>query len=135
MQFYKLDVDEIWHHSAIASLKWKELDKYVTKHWLRELDTDDAKEPYEELTYHDAKKQFQAEGGVMAPEWHLRRILHLSKHGWSDAIVIEVEEDGSYQILDGNHRLVAAIFLGYKTIEVEFCGFVDELDSIFKTLV
>ena len=60
-------------------------------------------------------------------EEHIQRIAFLVAHGWDDAIEIDVgvPERGYHNpwwILDGNHRLGAAIFRGDDQILAEISG-------------
>jgi hypothetical protein len=59
-------------------------------------------------------------------ELHVRRVACLVQQGWTDAIVIEPWM-GNWPIQDGNHRLAAAVFRGDPSIEVSFCGFLEDI--------
>lgn len=58
---------------------------------------------------------------------HIQRIAYLATHSWSDAIVIDVgvPELGQHVdwiIIDGNHRLAAAVFRNDKHIVASVSG-------------
>lgn len=56
---------------------------------------------------------------------HLRRIAHLVAVGWDDPIDLDVGLMGNHDwwpVVDGNHRLFAAIVRGDEFIQVEVSG-------------
>lgn len=61
---------------------------------------------------------------------HIERVAYLVVHSWSDFISVEAHW-GGWPVVDGNHRLAAAIFRGDKDIEVEFGGMLDEIRDMF----
>lgn len=61
------------------------------------------------------------------PYIHARRIAWLVKHGWSDAIEVDIgiPSMGCYPewpVLDGNHRLYAAVIRGDREILTSVAG-------------
>lgn len=63
----------------------------------------------------------------VAPEIHAGRIAYFVKHGWRDAIGIDVGVPSlgchvRWPVQDGNHRLAAAIYRGDKTILADVDG-------------
>jgi hypothetical protein len=72
-----------------------------------------------------------------APVWmQAQRIAWLVKHGWSDPIDIDVAVPSlgchvPWPVLDGNHRLAAAIFLGHKEILADVSGSLDFAEELF----
>jgi hypothetical protein len=74
----------------------------------------------------------------IAEEWyedgvrdkHIKRIAYLAVHGWDDAIEIDVGVPvlnywNDHIVIDGNHRLAAAIFRGDETIGATIAGQLD----------
>lgn len=66
----------------------------------------------------------------VTPELHAGRIAYFVKHGWKDAIHIDVGVPSLgchvwWPVQDGNHRLAAAIYRGDKTILANVDGSVD----------
>lgn len=60
-------------------------------------------------------------------EEHASRVAYLAVNGWQDAIDIDVGVpgmcgDGEPNVLDGHHRIAAAIFRRDATIEVSIIG-------------
>jgi ParB-like nuclease domain len=51
---------------------------------------------------------------LRAKEYHARRIAYFVVNGWTDPIVLEQD---ARTIVDGLHRLKAAIYLGNETVE------------------
>ncbi len=68
---------------------------------------------------------------------HAGRIAFLMRNGWSDPIVLDLGVPGmpgwqqSWPIVDGNHRLAAAILAGHDTIQAEIGGSLDLADELF----
>ena len=88
-------------------------------------------------------RQFQDIPGRAAPlpEWeqngsspwpHIERIAWLAQHGWLDPITVDVGCFGqaSACVLDGWHRLFAAIIRGDATILVTPVGDLDQANTI-----
>lgn len=67
---------------------------------------------------------------------HVGRIASLVEIGWSDPIDIEIpdyaEDLSSLIVLDGHHRIAAAIYREDPCILVEICGFVQRLEELLK---
>ena len=68
------------------------------------------------------------------PIMHLGRIRWLMEHGWTDAITVEIGDTPTsvwcWGILDGNHRVVAAILRGDERIDVELSGWLDVANQL-----
>lgn len=65
---------------------------------------------------------------------HINRIAYLVCHGWSDPIVISVgvfNAELSWPIIDGNHRLAAAIYRRDKQILVSVDGSLERARKLF----
>jgi len=89
-----------------------------------------------------ADKRFQAKPLVGA-EWtaelrnkHIERIAFLVVNGWEDPIEIDVgcPTFGCYVnhiVIDGNHRLAAAIFCNNKTIAANIGGQISHAEELF----
>lgn len=61
-------------------------------------------------------------------EYHARRIAYFVKHGWDDAIEVDVgcgHWGGHFEVTDGNHRLAAAAYRGDVSIKASTAGLVD----------
>ena len=62
---------------------------------------------------------------------HIGRVRYLAKHGWSDAIELDVGvpclgyAGPDWPVTDGNHRLWAAAVRGDELIDVDIAGQVD----------
>lgn len=72
------------------------------------------------------------EENIMEPHprsYHVGRVAHLVNHGWADPIFIE--PGYGWMIQDGNHRLAAAFYKRDMTIEVEFSGFLEDIEDAF----
>lgn len=66
----------------------------------------------------------------VAPELHAGRIAYFVKHGWKDAIGIDVGVPSMgchvrWPVQDGNHRLAAAIYRDDKSILADVDGSVN----------
>lgn len=65
------------------------------------------------------------------PSDHIGRILYLARHGWQDAVEIDVGipclgyPGPEWPLIDGNHRVWAAALRGDEVIEVAIAGQVD----------
>ena len=57
------------------------------------------------------------------------RIAWLAVNGWTDPISIDASyiNQGLWPVTDGNHRLAAAVYLGYSEIEADICGFEEDV--------
>ncbi len=84
---------------------------------------------FEERGYQSHKAELEAEwlegaaGSIneycrLQMVYHARRIAHFVVRGWSDAIVLAKNRD----MLDGTHRLKAAIHKRMDEVEVRFAG-------------
>lgn len=67
--------------------------------------------------------------------WHIGRIQYLAKNPPNDPISLDNSCSGMYIeprciITDGNHRVLAAILRGDKTIQANYCGRMDLFDYI-----
>jgi hypothetical protein len=84
-------------------------------------------------------KDSYSDGGnvsVMAgTAWHARRIAYLMKNGWEDSIDLDVGIPSlgyyPYPLIDGHHRLCAAIMLGDTTIKAQVSGALDYAFELF----
>ena len=68
---------------------------------------------------------------------HVRRIAYLVTHGWTEPIEIDVGVPTlgcniDWVILDGHHRLAAAIFRGDANVLVSVSGDVDYAGQLFN---
>jgi hypothetical protein len=67
--------------------------------------------------------------------WHARRIAYLMKNGWEDSIDLDVGIPSlgyyPYPLIDGHHRLCAAIMLGDTTIKAQVSGALDYAFELF----
>lgn len=63
------------------------------------------------------------------PERHAARIAYLAKHGWNDPVRLYLNI-GEVDLVDGWHRLGAAIFRFDKTIAVQWTGAQQTLDRL-----
>jgi len=54
--------------------------------------------------------------------FHVARVAYLVVHGWEDPIEVEASDHITWPVMDGNHRLAAAKFLGMEMVEVQFSG-------------
>jgi hypothetical protein len=66
---------------------------------------------------------------------HIKRIAYLVKNGWSDPIQIDVGVPSlgcniEWPVVDGNHRLAAAIFRGDEEILCEISGSMDYAEEL-----
>lgn len=87
----------------------------------------------------------KAEWGAWPPpslrrEVHAGRVRWFMLNGWSDPISVDVGIPSmchvAWPVVDGNHRLAAAIMLGHEKIRTEFSGCVDVIDSfVFKDVM
>lgn len=74
--------------------------------------------------------------GEGTPESHIGRILYLARHGWTDAIEIDVGipclgyPGPGWPVTDGNHRLWAATLRKDAHILVDIAGQVDHAARI-----
>jgi hypothetical protein len=110
-----VDIDDLWSHSPAVHRVWVEQEGFILKHhvrhWLEKglLEGDSYQEPGLEGVDHD---------------WHVRRIAWLVKNGWSDPVEVTISANTrrGLDVLDGNHRLAAAIYMGHETIKVIVCG-------------
>ncbi len=81
----------------------------------------------------------------IAEEWyedgvrdkHIKRIAYLVVHGWDDAIEIDVGVPvlsywNDHIVIDGNHRLAAAIFRGDETIGACIAGQLDYAEELLQ---
>lgn len=65
------------------------------------------------------------EPNIMKPpssDYHVRRIAYLVAHPDPEPIVVVPNQEGSFELDDGFHRLAAAIYRGDPTIRVAFGG-------------
>jgi len=72
---------------------------------------------------------------VLAREEHVSRIAHLAVNGWEDAIHLDVGVPSlgcvvEWPLVDGNHRLAAAMYRGYQDILAEVSGQVDYAEEL-----
>lgn len=62
---------------------------------------------------------------------HIRRVAYLEAHPDPTPLSLDVG-DSSWIVIDGNHRLGAAIFRGDETIEVEVSGEVSLIEALYR---
>ncbi len=77
-------------------------------------------------------------GADWSREDHIARIAYLSLHGWNTPLDIDVGVPSlgchvAWPILDGNHRLAAAIVRGDLTIAASVGGDMDLAQELFGT--
>lgn len=87
-------------YNPFVDLVWSGCDGPVTRSQVCDADPLDGAEPYS--------------GGIWSKAQHAARIRHLAEHGWGDPIVIDWTQD--VPVLDGNHRLAAALWRGDTSI-------------------
>jgi len=97
-------------------------------------------EPFTEQDVREAILEKQFNKSHVYPEYeatyHIQRIAYLYVHGWDDAIVIDVGCPSlgyinDNPIIDGNHRLYAALLRGDDTI---LCSIEGEIDYAAEIL-
>lgn len=76
-----------------------------------------------------AKEQYEPEyeDEIRTTKYHTRRIAYFVKHGWDDPISVDVgcgHYGGHFEIVDGNHRLCAAVIRGDACIKADTAGMV-----------
>lgn len=98
---------EVWDIEYPISIT--EVDRAIASKHLESL-------PFSKWTFGDDRNQ------------HASRIAYLVVNGWDDPIDIEVDEYGGVLVLDGNHRLAAAIYRGDPHIAAILGGFIDEIE-------
>lgn len=69
--------------------------------------------------------------------YHIQRVGYLVKYGWSDAIVIDVGIPSlgrhvDWIVIDGNHRLAAAIFRNDNYITASISGEISYAEHLLK---
>jgi hypothetical protein len=73
--------------------------------------------------------------GVQSATWHARRIAWLMKNGWDAPIDIDVGIPSMgyypYILVDGHHRLCAAIMTGEAVIKAQVSGAIDYAFDLF----
>lgn len=69
------------------------------------------------------------------PEWHAQRVAYLVRYGWEHPLEIDVGIPSMnyypYCLLDGHHRLCAAIIREDEEIRAEISGSVDYAFELF----
>lgn len=76
--------------------------------------------------------------GKWSRKFHIARVAFLVVHGWSDPIELDVGipwllgGSGWWPIQDGNHRFLAAIVRGDKTILGDAAGCVREINRLCR---
>src|SRR5579859_2462738 len=78
-------------------------------------------------TYHEAHESYSNGLDGCATyrdsDWHAKRVAYLVQYGWDAPIILDVGIPSlgyvPYPLLDGHHRLCAAIIRGDKTIRAE----------------
>lgn len=74
--------------------------------------------------------------GKPSPVYHEERIAYLVKNGWNDPIQIDVGIPSmnchvDWMVIDGNHRVAAAIMRGDTTISAQVGGSIDYAQELF----
>ena len=87
-------------YSPYVDLVWSGLDGPVTRSHVCDADPSLGSAPYS--------------GQPWSKMGHAARIRWLAEHGWSDPIVLDWSQD--VPVVDGNHRLCAALWRGDKEI-------------------
>lgn len=85
------------------------------------------------------KQHFESSSysGGPKPPWywtpidHMKRIAYLVVHKDDTPVDVEISAGNAVVIHDGNHRLLAALVRGDKTIKVSLSGYVDEACTMF----
>lgn len=84
--------------------------------------------PFEEFQKDNASQVFW-------DEYHAARVAYFVLHGWREPISIDVGIPGvchvSWPVVDGNHRLYAAVFCQEQYIEAQLQGSVTALEEFF----
>lgn len=69
------------------------------------------------------------------PEWHAQRIAYLIVHGWNDPIEIDIGIPSlgyrCYPLLDGHHRVCAAVYREDEMIPANVSGALDYAFELF----
>lgn len=104
--------DTVWFEVGETPITREEVTTAIEENRLRE-------EPCPEFSY-----GFGPQGSRQA---HVERVAYLAVHGWTDAIQIDLGVPSlgchvDWPVIDGNHRLAAALFRGDSQIEAGFSG-------------